>query len=84
MAEKHYWLSKQKSFGRKITFGMELPETVDSDRIKLLKSQGLISNKKPVTFSEAQNSALEVATSENAKLKAELSELKKKEKQGGK
>lgn len=79
----HYWISKNKSFGRNIKFRDEMPN-LDKERAKELIGKGLVSTKKPDTITNAEKNKIsevgEINKSlreENLALKGELEEATK-------
>ena len=70
-AKKYYWVNPRKSFGRGVKFGDEMPK-LDAERVKILKDQKAISDKKPVTWEEAQANELTAANERIAELEEEL------------
>lgn len=78
----HYWISKNKSFGRNIKFGDEV-EGLDKDRAKDLIGKGLVSEKKPETVTTAEKNKIAEISAVNESLREDLAELKEEMKKGG-
>lgn len=71
----YYWISEQKSFGRNIKYGDEVPN-LDEERAKELIGKGLVSKKKPESITNSEKNKISEIEAVNKSLREEVSELK--------